>query len=397
MTTELSCDVVIVGGGVAGGGLANHLGLAGLDVIVVEANPVIPIINRGDHISPPSVRMLDELGALPYFFEREAIKIHRWKAVGPEGEVVADVDFREFLDEPYNYILGLPHHLIHDALLNAADRHENVRIIRGFRAQELLEHNGAAAGVRGRYKGGRGTVAARLVAGCDGPHSMTRDASGIATAIHEHSYHYLMLTCSRHANQDGDYHHEFWTRAGFMGMFPLGTDRVRVPIAAQPGDMAHWQAAGLDTLKDQIADQWLPAWAAQMWREMEILGDDLHFYKVTRHHAASYVADGVVLLGDAAHTTPPYLGMGMNMGLRDGYYAARAIGAALSAGDVSTEALSDYEERCREFNQFVIDACENYGSVAAAGYHTHGEVEKALATSSALSADVLGRTYEPYV
>jgi 2-polyprenyl-6-methoxyphenol hydroxylase-like FAD-dependent oxidoreductase len=88
--TDLHCDVVIVGGGVAGGGLANQLAPSGLKVIVVELNLAIPPINRGDQLSPPSVMALDKVGALQSLWDRGAVKIHHWQAVGQEGRGAAD-------------------------------------------------------------------------------------------------------------------------------------------------------------------------------------------------------------------------------------------------------------------------------------------------------------------
>lgn len=396
MVADRNCDVVVVGGGVAGGGLANHLGKAGLDVVLVEAKQVIPVINRGDQISPPSVMMLDQVGALPDFWDLGATKIRHWRAVGPEGETISELHFGDFLDEPYDYILSLHHPKIHQALLTSADRHDNVEIIRGFRMSQLLRDDaGGVVGVRGRHGGQTVEIGARIVAGCDGPLSTVRQEAGIQTDLYEHPYHYLMLTCSRSGKQPADWNDEFWTSSGFVGMYPISGGNIRCPVEAEHGAMARWKQEGLASLQSEVSD-WLPEWFSGVWNEMTVLDDDLHFYKVTTHHAASYVGDGVMLLGDAAHTTPPYLGMGMNMGFRDGVFASKTIVEALSDGSTDATTLKAYEHRVREFNQWVIHASENYGSVAAAEYRTHDEVERALEESSALDSNVLGRIYEPY-
>ena len=366
------------------------------DVVLVEANPTIPVINRGDQISPPSVMMLDQIGALPEFWKLGATKIRHWRAVGPEGETIAEMNFGDFLAEPYNYILSLHHPKIHQALLTSAAKHENVRVVRGFRVTELVRtDDGKVVGVRGRHERREVEVSARVVAGCDGPNSTIRQMADIRTDLYEHPYHYLMLTCSRSEKQPADWNDEFWTSSGFVGMYPISGGTVRCPVEAERGDMARWKEQGLASLQDEVSD-WLPEWFSGTWNDMQVLDDDLHFYKVTTHHAESYVADGVVLLGDAAHTTPPYLGMGMNMGLRDGVFASRAIVDALRGGSTDAEALEPFERDVREFNQWVIHACENYGSVAAAEYKTRHEVERALEESSALDSSVLGRIYEPY-
>lgn len=376
----------------AGGGLANQLAPSGLRIILLELNSVIPSINRGDQISPPSVMILDKVGALPSFWERGAVKIHHWRAIGPEGEIIAQSHFPDFLKKPYDYILSLAHPKIHEALLESVKRWPNVEVIRGFRVTDLLRNDsGHATGVKGRYQGREVIVGARLVAGCDGPTSTVRTLAGIHPEISEQPYHYLMLTATRHPNQEADWNTEYWTGAGFIGMYPLsGPGWVRCPVEAQPGEMGRWRKNGLTALYGELCE-WLP-----LWKDMTLIDHDFHFYKVTTHNAPAYVADGVMLLGDAAHTTPPYLGMGMNMGIREGVIAAKVIQQALQAGTTEAAALKPYEEACRSFAEFVITASERYGSVAAAKHKTHEAVKRALQQSTALDPSVLSRIYEPY-
>ena len=70
-----------------------------------------------------------------------------------------------------------------------------------------------------------------------------------------------------------------------------------------------------------------------------------------RHNAQQYVADGVMLTGDAAHCTPPYYGMGMNMAIRDAYHAANLVVPLLKAGGSATrENLMPFEAKCKPFN-----------------------------------------------
>jgi 2-polyprenyl-6-methoxyphenol hydroxylase-like FAD-dependent oxidoreductase len=311
---------------------------------------------------------------------------------GARGEVIDEVHLPDFLTPPYQYILSLAHPKIHEALLESVTRWPNVAVLRGFKVTDLLRDDGGhATGVKGRHQNQEVTIGARLVAGCDGPSSTVRTLAGIHSEIHEQPYHYLMLTATRHPQQAADWNTEYWTGSGFVGMFPLsGPGWVRCPVEAQPGAMARWRRDGLAALYSELC-QWLPR-----WKEMTLIDHDLHFYKITTHNTPAYVADGVMLLGDAAHTTPPYLGMGMNMGLRDGVIAAKVIQQALKEGTTEAAALKPYEEACRGFAQFVIRASESYESVAAAKHQTHAAVAQALAHSTALDPGVLRRIYEPY-
>ncbi|HMV72929.1 MAG TPA: FAD-dependent monooxygenase, partial [Pseudomonadales bacterium] len=77
-------------------------------------------------------------------------------------------------------------------------------------------------------------------------------------------------------------------------------------------------------------------------------------------HAASYVAPGVALIGDAAHVIHPLAGQGINLGLADvrvlveELLDARSRGLALADGGV----LARYQRRRRGDNALMLEAME---------------------------------------
>ena len=118
--SKVECDVVIVGGAVAGATLACNLRDSGLRVMVLEATPAIPPVNRGDALAPCTVARLAETGALPSFERRGAIRVRQWKAIGPEGETLLHVRIADAAPPPHDYILCLPHPLLEEALVETA-------------------------------------------------------------------------------------------------------------------------------------------------------------------------------------------------------------------------------------------------------------------------------------
>ena len=386
------CDVVIVGGGVAGGSLACNLRDAGLSILLLEMAPTTPQINRGDELAPCTVRMLDKVGALPNFFKRGAEKVTRWKAIGPEGETIVEVPLAATTYGPHNYILTLPHPLIEEALLETATDNGAVQVLRGCRATTLLkDETGMARGVKAVMGGEEIEVRARLVAGCDGPRSLIRQQAGLHTEVHTYPYEYLMLTCILGPEQPSDLNIEVWGADGFCGFFPITGRRVRCPVQAESGEMARWRSIGLAAVLEELKQRF------PYFRAMQVVDKDLHVYKMLRHHVDSYAADGVVITGDAAHCTPPYYGIGMTLGMRDGWHAAKQIKQVLAEGGAPTrDRLRPFEDQCRNYNQFVINASQNYGNVAAARHKTSADVQRALQSSTALDADVMGAIYADY-
>lgn len=389
---KISCDVVIIGGAIAGAMLAANLKGSGLDVVVLEGQPEIPQLKRGDLLSPSTVKELARLDMLPKFLNRGAVELHSWLALGPAREVLAHVPLAATAPEPYNYCIALPHPLLQEALVESACEGDNIRFMRGVRVTEILKDgSGAAIGVRAVGRGGELEVSARLVAGCDGSTSLVRQTAGIATSIETYPYSYLMLTCERSPAQPADQQTEVWGAEGFCGLFPIGPDLVRCPVQAEAGELGRWRSKGLAAVHDDLKRRF------PFFDEMRPLDEGFYTYKILTHHAEAYVADGVILLGDAAHITPPYYGMGMNMSMRDAHHAAPLIIDLLGAGERPTAAaLRPYEARVRNFNDYVITASRLYGRVAAGHPQTHAAVEGALKRVPALDPATMSIIYGDY-
>lgn len=389
---RVDCDVAIVGGAVAGAMLAVNLRGSGLDVVVLETQKEIPELKRGDLLAPSTVKKLADVGALPRFQNRGSIELHEWLALGPEGETLAQVPLAVTAPEPYNYCIALPHPLLQASLVETACEGDNIRFMRGVRTTGLLkDSDGAVTGVKAVGADGPMEVHARLVAGCDGSGSLVRQEAGIGTAIETYPYSYLMLTCERSPDQPADRQTEIWGPEGFCGLFPITPEHVRCPVQAGAGELKRWRSIGIDAVHEELKSRF------PYFDKMRLLEEGFYTYKILKHHADAYVADGVVLLGDSAHCTPPYYGMGMNMSMRDAHHAARHIVPLLTSGEkASAEALRPYEERVRPFNEYVVTASSLYGRVAAAHHKTHAEVEKALETSLALDPGAMSVIYGDY-
>jgi len=85
-------------------------------------------------------------------------------------------------------------------------------------------------------------------------------------------------------------------------------------------------------------------------------------FPLRQRHAADYVSDGVVLLGDAAHTIHPLAGQGINLGFQDAMVLAEECRRAHDRGLSLIESgmLSRYQRRRKGGNLAMMAMMEGF-------------------------------------
>ncbi|MCS0639606.1 FAD-dependent monooxygenase [Streptomyces sp. LP05-1] len=342
---EFTADICVVGAGPAGLVLALLLLKSGLRVAVVERARAHQREFRGEILQPGALTLLDSLGVLAGARARGAHEHTRFRLV-EGGRTLLDIDYRE-LPAPYDYLLSIPQAHVLDELLLHCDAYEGFTYLDGRRVGELLREDGRITGVAADGPGGACTVRAHVVVGADGRFSKVRRLAGIEAGRREAfdlDVLWFKLTDDRSGARGPETLRDVRVfRAGGSPVLVYDSwpDRVQVGWTLPHKGFKDVAAQGIDRVKEQLA-QAVPPYA-ELIREQIGSMRDLSLLDVFSGRAERWSDDGLVLIGDAAHTHSPIGAQGINLAIQDAVLLHPLLVASHRAGDASAEFLSAFE------------------------------------------------------
>jgi 2-polyprenyl-6-methoxyphenol hydroxylase-like FAD-dependent oxidoreductase len=336
-------DVIIVGGGIAGGALSIALARGGLDVVVLERSDRYEDRVRGEWLAPWGAAEARELGL--YDLLRDAgghtLATHTTYDETLDPAMAEEASFP--LDTFAKDIAG-PLCLGHPATCDLYDttaRAEGVTIHRGVTALRI--EAGSSPRVAYHHNDTDKEVAARIVVGADGRDSAVRRQLGIGH--HEDPTHHLFGGLLVDNAGGWPEHRQVIATEGDRSFlaFPQGGGRVRLYAAYRPDEKGRFSGPdGPQRFIDACVMDCCPPSAALA--NAVAIGPCRSFKNsdtITEHIALP----GVVLVGDSAGHNDPLIGQGLSITLRD----VRMVRDTLLEGeDWSPSAFADYANDRRE-------------------------------------------------
>lgn len=336
----MDAPVVIVGGGPVGLSLGLALAHHGTASVILEREAEPAPESRALLVVPRTLELLEDWNALDAIRAagtwRQVVEI---SAAGVADRIVR-VDFSNVADvlDPAGALL-LP-------------QNETERVLRGIVAEtrlcELrtgcnvtsLERDAQGVTVGFESGGASHRFTAQYVVGCDGAHSVVRQALGLTLE----GITYRARAVLSDEITDGPP----WTPPSPRFSFKKSSFGLGIEYAPNK-----WRVIGL--LSDAIDDAALLDPAAHKERLARLLGEGVKtktiwssLFHIHRRHAQHFVVGTVALAGDAAHLNSPAGGQGMNAGIHDAANLAWKLAYAVSGkGDAQT-LLASYESERRE-------------------------------------------------
>jgi 2-polyprenyl-6-methoxyphenol hydroxylase-like FAD-dependent oxidoreductase len=360
-------EIIIVGGGPVGMGLAIELGRRGVHCILVERYEAPQPIPKGQNLTQRTMEHFHFWGVEQAV--RAARTIPTEYGIGgltAYGELLGDYSYdwmQRELVRPFYFKDNerLPQYATETALRQRVRELATVETLYGWAADDVSQdEGGVTVHVTARGGSSRQALRGKYVVGCDGSRSIVRERCGITQTLSDHDKLMVLLVfrsealhrllqrypgksyyCVLHPDLKG-----YWR---FFGRVDLGsTWFFHAPVP--PG-----------TTKDNYDFRALLHAAAGA--EFEVAFEHIGFWELRFAIADTYRAGRAFIAGDAAHSHPPYGGYGINTGLEDARNLGWKLAASLQgwAGDgllasYDAERRPVFQSTARDFIEKAIEA-----------------------------------------
>lgn len=349
MKSDTHHDLIIAGGGIAGGILASLMAQNGFNVAIVEAritdpakpDPRVFAITRASEMIFRRAGIWEKLAQQPMGHFRE---MHVWDAHG-RGSIHFD---SKALSEPtLGYIIE--NQRIQNALREKLGQFPHLTWYCPAQVENLNQRHNNAEILLDTGK----RLTARLIIGADGASSRIRELAGIRNKTHD--YQQTAVVCSvKTQTAHQDIARQRFLSTGPLAFLPL-TDPHTCSIvwSTNPSQAEYLLNCGEKEFHLQLEQAFDSTLGA-------VLETTQRFsFPLSRAHASNYVAQRLALIGDAAHRVHPLAGQGANMGILDA--AALAELLCQTERDIGySSTLRKYERWRKGENLAVIMAMDGF-------------------------------------
>ena len=343
-------QIVIVGGGPVGLGLAINLGQRGIHCVLVEKHVSPQPIPKGQNLTQRTLEHFYFWGAEQDL--RAARTIPRDYGIGgmtAYGTLLSGYRYdwlQRELVRPYYFTDNerLPQYATEAVLRHRVSQIEQVETLYGWSAESVVQDDhGVQVTIAERGSSAPRILQSDYVVGCDGSRSLVREAAGMSQTKSDHDRLMVLLVfrstelhrlLERFPNKSfyNVLHPDLKGYWQFFGRVDLGTTWFfHCPIP-------------LGTTKDNFDFRALLY--AAVGEKFDVAFEHIGFWDLRVATADRYRRDRLFIAGDAAHSHPPYGGYGINTGLEDAANLGWKLAAALQ-GWAGTGLLDSYEEERR--------------------------------------------------
>lgn len=312
-------DVLITGAGPVGMTLASELQRRGIRFRIIDKSLYSAQTTKALGMQARTLELLEKSGIADKMLA-QGRRVTNF-TIHSNRQRLAQIDFAQFVDSPYPYILMIPQDKT-EAVLNDHLLEQGITIERGIELINLTQSTDQVQITLRGVDGVEEQVSTRWLLACDGAHSTVRHLLDIKFEGEAFEESFVLADLSLDGSLDTDGGSVYLHDGNAMAFFPMLDGQYRVFIAYKPPTNPDKEIT-LEEIQHMVdlcgpanVRVHNPTW----WSR----------FHINQRKVRNYRKDHVFLLGDAAHIHSPVAAQGMNTGMQDAYDLAWKLALVLS-------------------------------------------------------------------
>lgn len=339
---NLQTDVCIVGGGPAGAFLGYILAQNGISTVIIERATLTGRKFRGEHINAETESLLKNYGLFEKIAEQGILKMEKVEFFNG-NQVVKTITPTS--DQGHVGIHVPQSHLL-NALVSESEQYKHYHFLLNTTVTELLrDEKGCYIGVKAKKDGKEIIVNSSVIVGADGRYSTVRKLANIPVSITKHGYDVLWTKIPAPQGWEPT------TRMALvnghqLALFTQAGGFIQIGWNIDEGSFSSLTKNPLKPFLEPILESFpqlreIALQHLQSWKDFVCL-------KVESSRSETWVQDGLVMIGDAAHTMTPTGAIGINSAMKDAHVLANVLVNAILGKNTTAERLKEFEELRRD-------------------------------------------------
>ncbi|MFT3883059.1 MAG: NAD(P)/FAD-dependent oxidoreductase [Gemmatales bacterium] len=336
--------IIVIGGGPAGSSVATLLAMQGYTVELFEREH-FPRFHIGESLIPFTFHVIKEIGLLDTMQKSHFTKKHSVQFVSQNGKLSEPFYFGDYDPHERSQTWQVRRSEFDHLLLNNA-KAKGVTVHEGARVLEVLFEGKKAVGIRVKTENEpERVVKAKIVIDASGQSSMLIDRLGLREwdpVLKKGAVWTYWKSAYRDSGRDAGPTIVIQTKGkkGWFWYIPLHDDIVSVGVVAGYDYLFKNRTKDMEALYHEEVDL-CPGLQPRLKGATRC--DIFRAQKEYSYRATQAAGEGWVLVGDALGFLDPLYSSGVLLALTSASMAAKTIGQALKANDLSEKKLREWE------------------------------------------------------